>query len=189
MRNHAVRNTLVFAFLFALVVAWIVLLLYVPTDEIVAYIGVSNTYLVVCIFGVVAGFSSLGGGSFYAAIATFAAGGANPLLLGIAGGIGLFVSDSFFYYVARRGVEAFEENTKGASVWLARKIERLPRSAVLGAVYIYSAVIPIPSDIMLAALALARYPYKGFAPLLAAGDLTFALILAFAGYFGVTFVL
>lgn len=183
--SDTLRNAAIFFVLCALFIGCAVLLYYIPPETLVRTIGVDNTYLVVFLLGALAGFSSLTGGSFYAAVAAFALGGAHPVLLGLCGGAGLFLSDSMFFYVVMRGMKLVRARWTGASERVARFIHRFPDWAVLLFVYVYAAIIPVPSDILLAGLALADYPYKKFGPLLAAGDLTFAMLLAFLGYAGV----
>jgi len=184
--SETVRNGAYLLLLFIFFIACLVLLYFVPSEDIVRTIGVDNTYLVLFFFGIFAGFSSLTGGSFYAAVATFAAGGSNPIILGLAGGLGLFISDSIFYYVALRGIQIIRKKWNRLPEKIAAWVNARNQWLVLGFVYAYAAFIPVPSDILLGALAISDYPYKKFAPYLLVGDLTLALLIAALASFGIT---
>jgi len=47
--------------------------------------------------------SSITGVSYAATIVTLAAGGLNPLLLGLASGLGISIGDTIYYFLGRQG--------------------------------------------------------------------------------------
>lgn len=168
----------------ALLAAWAIFFHFYPVEELVNDIGIQNTYFVAFMLSVIGGFSSITGTSVYAALVALAHGGVNPLILGIVGGLGLFVSDSIFYIVA---VKLRSIITHITSKWdrMFRKIWRLmyklPPYAVYIGVFLYAAFSPLPNDIMLAVLALSNYKYRQFAPFLFLGDMGIALTLTYFG--------
>ncbi len=173
-----------FVAILAVIVGWLVLLHFFPPETIVGQIGLRNTYLVAFLFGALAGFSSFTGGAFYAAVATFAAGGSDPALIALAGGAGLFVSDSAFYYVASRGVQMLGAEWEKRTERFARWINSRPEWSILLVIFVYSAFVPLPSDILLIVLAISRYSYRRFAPFLALGDFALVALLAYFGDHG-----
>ncbi len=86
-----------------------VLLYFVSPETIVAWIGVENTYLTVFLIAALGGLSSVTSGVLYASLATFAAAGALPWLLGLLGGVGIAIGDSLIFLLLRYGYRAVSE--------------------------------------------------------------------------------
>lgn len=161
--------------------AWITLLFFVDAETIVRQIGVTNTYIVAFLLAVVGGLSTLTGISFFTLVVTFAEGGSNPWLLGLVGGIGIFISDCIFFFVARGAVEVFRENLARPSRFLARYLEKLPPWGILLGIFIYVGFTPLPNDLLMLALAVASVPFVRFAPALFLGSITVVTITAYLG--------
>lgn len=157
------------------------LLYFFPPSEIVAAIGVENAYLVGFLAALTAGFSSLTGTATFAAIASLAQGGATPWLLGLCAGVGLFLSDSGFYFILTKGRESVTGKAKKLADTLEEYIERVPVWAVMLVIVIYTALSPLPNDILLLALAASGYRYLVFAPALLVGDLIIMQIVTQIG--------
>lgn len=172
----------------ALVVGFIlvnVLFFFVSPTALVERIGVENAYLVVFGMAALGGLSTFTGVSLYAALLTFAAGGANPLVLGLAAGIGIFASDTVFFLLATYGRRAVPVAWEGAVQRLRRLVRRISFrwTAILS--YLYLGFTPLPNDVLMLALVAGEYRYRRIAPVLLAGDLTIALVGAHLGaWFG-----
>lgn len=163
---------------------WAVFFHYYPVEEIVSSIGVQNTYLAAFLLAAIGGFSSLTGTSLYAALIALSKGGMNPLALGIIAGIGLFLSDSVFYFIATRmrtlvsGITTKWERLF-RNIW--KWVHRTPEWVIYMTVFLYAAFGPLPNDIMLVALALSNFEYRKFAIFLLMGDLTISILLTVFG--------
>jgi hypothetical protein len=165
-------------------VGWALFFHFYPVERLVNDIGIENTYLAAFLLAVIGGFSSVTGTSLYAALVALAHGGVNPTVLGIVGGLGLFISDSIFYFVASRMRKLIAGITDRWERLFRRMwsfVYRMPKWVVYGAIFLYSAVAPIPNDILLAVLALSSYSYRQFALALLLGDLTMTLLLTHLG--------
>ena len=159
-------------------IGWGAFFYFVPPDTLVEGVGIQNTYAVAFLISLVAGFSTLTGTAAYATVIEFARGGANPLLLGIIAGVGLFLSDSAFYLLVMRGRVALG-NRLGR--WLARFhqfVERVPRWVVYVGVYLFCAIGPIPNDVMMTVMIIGGYQYRKLWIPLLLGDITFMLLLS-----------
>lgn len=167
-----------------LLLGWALFFHYYPVERLVNAIGVQNTYLAAFIFSVIGGFSFVTGTSLYAALVALAHGGLNPYTLGIVSGLGIFLSDSLFYFVA---VKMRSIITSVTSTWeniisrMWQFLDTMPKSIVFLGVLCYSAFAPIPNDILLAVLALSGYQYRQFAVFLLAGDMIMAFLLTIFG--------
>lgn len=166
-------------FLILITMGWILLFRYVTPEEIVEKLGVQNTYLVAFVVALLCGFSSFTGSTFYLLIGTLAYGGANPILLGLVGGVGLCISDSLFYYIVTKGRHVIDRHWVKLSSWIKEKLERAPKWAINSFVFVYSGFFPVPNDVMTAALAVGGTPFMRIAPYLFAGDIVSTMLLAF----------
>jgi len=168
-----------FILIVCFVVGWVIFFNYVSPETIVQKIGIQNAYLVAFILALICGFSSLTGATFYVALAALSHGGANPLILGLVGGIGLCMSDFLFYFVITKGTHVIDKHWVKLSNFLKHWITKVPSKIVYAFVFVYSAFAPIPNDIILAALAISRMSFRKIAPFLFMGDITSTLLLAY----------
>lgn len=179
--HNRTKDQLVLIGIIALIAGWIALFFFISPEAVVDAIGVHNAYLVVFLLALIGGLSTLTGTSLFAVIATFAAGGALPLMLGICAGIGIFASDSIFFLLATRGSRSITQRKHDIRDMLAKHIQRLPPWALHGGVYLYVGLSPLPNDILMIALALARVRYRTIAPALFAASITIATLTAYLG--------
>lgn len=150
-------------------------------EGIVSAIGVENTYLVIFLIAVTGGLSSLTGIALFTSIATFAAGGAEPFLLAMVGGVGIFISDSIFYFLIYYGRKSVPENWEETFKKIEEWIEKYPNRVVLTGMYFYISFSPLPNDLLMAALVIGGYSYKRIVWVLLAGSFTVAFITAYLG--------
>lgn len=176
-----IKKHWIFFSLIVLLLILVVLSVFVTPQELVNYIGVKNIYLVSFLVAVFGGLSTLTGLSFFVSVAAFASGGADPFLLGLFGGLGVFISDSIFFLAARHGVRVFKKNAKPISLWLASKMEKFSLSTILIGVYIYIGLTPLPNDILMVALAFMGMSFKRLAPVLMAGSISVVWLVAYFG--------
>lgn len=175
------RNKLILLALIAVIAGWITLLAFISPEEIITHIGVTNAYIAIFLLAAIGGLSSITGTSLFAAVATFAAGGADPWLLGLMAGVGIFISDSIFFLIARKGSQTIETRPDGIRERLAHRIERMPTWGVRAGVFAYVGLTPLPNDILMIALAVARVRYQIIAPALFIGSITIATLTAHLG--------
>ncbi len=163
-------------------VAWTLFFVFIPPSIFIDNIGVHNTYLIAFLLAVFGGLSTLTGAPFFVSIATFGAGGANPLLLGIFGGLGIFLSDSIFFLIARRGVRVLEARSIPNIQKFSEKIAKLPPWIMYTFVLCYIGFTPFPNDLLMLALALAGIRYLHLAPVLMVGSFSIVTLTASLGH-------
>lgn len=179
MRSIRKHSILVSVVVFLVLVN--VLYFFIQPDELVDSIGVHNTYLVAFLIAAIGGLSTITGTVLFTALATFAAGGSDPLLLGLVGGAGIFISDSIFFYLATLGRRSVPEKWES---WIGRIdtfVKRFPRPAVLTFVFLYLGFSPLPNDLLMLGLVLGGYRYREIVPALLLGSITIALIVTHIG--------
>lgn len=156
------------------------LLFFIGPEKLVAKIGVENTYILVFVIAAIGGMSSFTGAAYVNAIVAFTAGGANPWLIGIYGGVGVFISDSVFYILAEYGRRVVPHNWKPTLNKLSKRMRILPHRTVLLLTYVYH-ILPLPSDLMMLALVLGGYSYRFIAPVILLAALTHSILIAHFG--------
>jgi membrane protein DedA with SNARE-associated domain len=158
---------------------------FLGAEKIVSWVGVDNTYLVVLAISTIGGLSTFTGSILFTTIATFAGGGANIFLLALFGGLGIFISDSIFYFLARLGRKSAPDNWEKSLRKVENWIKKVPDWIVLTIVYLYLSFTPFPTDLLMIALAVTGHTYRRIFWVLLAGSFTVAL---FTAYLGETFI-
>ena len=171
-----------FALAVFIIAGWAILFYFISPKTLVGDIGIQNSYIVVFVLGIICGFSSATSSTFYVAVAALSHGGAHPLVLGLSGGLGLCISDFAFYFVVSRGTQTIETEWKSVSDFIKKWMKKAPTIAVYPFVFVYSAFSPLPNDIILVVLAVAKTPFKNIAPFLFAGDIVSTIILAYISH-------
>jgi len=154
---------------------------FISPDTIVQYVGVENTYLMLFLISAFGGVNVFTGGVLYATIIAFAAGGASPWLLGLAGGLGIAIGDGIvfflFRYTSQRLPPVWQERVTNAK----QKIERLPSAIQYLLIYLYLGFAPIPNDVLMFMLAVLRFKFIAVLPFIIAGAVTFVTLTALIG--------
>lgn len=184
---HLAKSSITFALIALILAAWALLLYFIEPQEIVDYFGIQNTYFIAFAVAVIGGVSIAGSAPVYAAIITFALGGANPLWLGVAAGLGVAVNDILFFYAATLGrhmllAGRFSAAIERFSRWLAER----PSWFLPFAVFFYCAFTPLPNDVLAVSLALAGVPLRRVIVPFALGSITLITIIATAATLGVS---
>ena len=168
LRNPRHLAALFFVGLF--LVVWGGLLLWKGPSAIVDLIGVENAYLVIFLLAISGGLSSFTSAPYYAALLTFAAGGADPLLLGLIAGLSISIGDMLVFTLGR---VAFAES-RLKDHWLVVKIKallaRAPRWGVPGLIVLYTLFTPFPNDVLMVSLGTLKERPLVVAPWLALGN-------------------
>jgi hypothetical protein len=160
-------------------IGWGVFFYFVSPEVIIEKIGLQNSYIVAFIISAICGFSSITSTTFYVTIGALAKGGANPLLLGIAGGLGVCLSDFVFFYIISKGTTVIDKHWKKLTDFMKRMIAKMPEWLLFVFVFAYSGFFPAPNDILLVGLAFSGIPFKKIMPYLFAGDIVSTLLIAY----------
>lgn len=164
-----------------LLLAFNLVFFFVSPEEIVSYVGVENTYLTLFLIASIGGVNTFTSGVLYASIATFAAGGATPWLLGIAGGLGIAVGDTIMFHLFKYGSASLSEAAQAKFRRFRDTIEQWPTWLQYVAIYGYLGFSPFPNDILMFALAVLRFRFLTILPLIVLGGISVATAVAHLG--------
>jgi len=154
---------------------------FITPDHIVEYVGVDNTYLTTFLIASVGGLNVITGGVLYASIIAFAAGGASPWLLGVVGGIGIAIGDSLVFYLFRHTAKTLSPQWQEKADQVKKKVEHFPRYIQYILIYAYLGFTPLPNDILMFLLAVLRFKFVEVLPVIVAGTITVATLIAYLG--------
>lgn len=185
------KKLISFLIIVIFIIALITLLFFINPEEIVNKIGVRNGYILIFIVSFFGGFSAGGSISFISLLITLAAGGMNPVYLGLVSGISLSIGDMIMFYAGSRGRELVknkwdERINKIANIFEKRKwlVKMMPLIA-----YLYIGFTPFPNDILILFLAAIKYPAKKMNIIIMLGDISFAFTVAFLASKGITYLI
>lgn len=147
-------------------------------DEIIETIGGRNAYASLFFIAIAGGFTTFNVIPYHLVLITLAAGGLNPLLLGILAASGVTLGDSVSYFVGRQGRVLLSE---GATKWFDRIThfsKRRPR-VMMFLFFLYSTFAPSSNDLLTIPAGIARIPFwRVMIPLLL-GNIIFDSTLAY----------
>ncbi|MBS3079725.1 hypothetical protein J4218_06395 [Candidatus Pacearchaeota archaeon] len=179
------KKELIVGLMILLFILWSFILYNFPPETIIRFIGINNSYIVVMILGLLGGTSILFPFPYYLFVITFAAGGSNPILLGICTGLGVILGESTSYLVGYHGRVILSENYKKIFNRLNKYCEKTQNTIILSiALFVYGCFVPFPNDFLILPLGAARYNYWKLMIPLGLGNICFNIMLAFAGIYG-----
>ena len=173
-----VRKTTTFFLIISFLVLWALLLSLIGPTAIVGWLGIEQGYLVVFLVAAFGGISSLTATSYFATVITLAAGGLDPVLLGILGGAGVTIGDSLFFFAGRHGRSVLPDewytNLNRFGKWLKKQ----PSWIIPAIVYVYAAFTPFPNEFITVSVGLCGTRYRKIALPLLLGNITVTILIA-----------
>ncbi|MDD4286849.1 MAG: VTT domain-containing protein [Candidatus Peribacteraceae bacterium] len=169
--------------------AWTVFIYQFPPADIVTYVGMKNGYLATLCIAFIGGLSVLISIPYHLVIMTFAAGGLNPWLLGLAASIGQLGGDTTSYMLGFSGGSIASGRFAAAMDRFRNWVIRRPYRQMACALFVYGSISPISNDWMLVPMGLARYPYWRVMLPLELGNVVFNTTMALLGTYGLASVL
>ncbi|KKS69447.1 MAG: hypothetical protein UV40_C0023G0010 [Parcubacteria group bacterium GW2011_GWA1_42_7] len=185
--NKSAKYLTAFLIILALI-AWGIFLYFVGPEKIVEFLGYQNSYIAAFIISLIGGTSVFTTASFYATVATLAAGGLNIFILAAIAGIGAALGDSFFFFLGFKGRKISSPSFKKRLDRFSKWLRRLPNWTIPFFAFIYAGFIPLPNDVMMISLALGKYKFRKIIPFVLAGDIVLMLIISFLAKEGINLI-
>ncbi len=161
------------------IVVMSIIFTHIDIRTIVENVGVTKGYLLAVVIALSGGISVFTTASFFSTIGLLSIGGLNPFVLGLVTAPALAVGDYFFYYLGKKGKMiaplAFLKKLELFEKWLSKR----PSYTILFFVFIYAALTPLPSELLMISLAFLNYPFRKALPVIVLGHIT---IVTWLGY-------
>ncbi len=164
-------------------ILWTLLLSKISPNEIVEYLGVSNGYLIAFIVAFIGGLSTFINFPYQLIIFTLGAGGLNPILVGVCAGAGVFLGDTISYFIGFHGRRILPGRLQKLFHRFASWCLSAPVGLVPVVLFLYGALIPLPNDLIVISMGLARYAYWKVMVPLTLGNITFNTAIALFGWY------
>lgn len=180
------KNHIIFLLLLLFLAGVTILFIYIKPEEIIEAIGVKNGYLIISFFALFGGFSAFTSVSFYATVIAFTIGGLNPFLLALVALPCLFIGDVVYYYFGKSMHAVFPPK-------IQKFIERVTKFLYKPRVYkfspififLYVGISPLPPDLLITTLSIAKYPFRKMIIPLLLGEATFVLLVSLMAQQGI----
>lgn len=150
-------------------------------ENILSSIGISNPYYFIFFIAVIAGTSTFTSTSVYMSVIALAAAEYSFLLLGICAGFGLFIGDSFYYFLGHKTSEINKFKDSRIHKQLSRIIKRINTMTLNLFIFLYASFSPIPNDILMFILGNLKIKFWVFASSLLIGNVVFMILVAKTG--------
>jgi hypothetical protein len=154
----------------------------IPTDTLLGYVGVENVYLFMFLVAFVGSLTTFASIPYPLILLGLAAGGVNPLFIGLASASGVITADSLTFAAVRRGRVLVNDKILGAIERLSTHIKKHPRLLTPG-LLMYGTFSPLSNDFAVISLSLMKYKYLRVIPFLAIGNIFYNVGIAFLGVY------
>ena len=156
--------------------------------RLVNLMGITNGYILTFLVAVFGGISALSSTSFYFFEITLVLGGLNPYIVGILGGLGLSVGDSFFFLLGNKGREVIEHYKRSKLGRFSKWLSRRPNWIIPFIAFIYSGMTPFPNDVLMVGAAIADIKYKKIIIPIILGNIFLTTVIALLALRGIIFI-
>ncbi|MFP7569926.1 VTT domain-containing protein [Marivita sp. S2033] len=154
----------------------------VPAEALIDALGSSNAFLLMFVLGMIGGFTTFTGIPYHLVLMSLAAGGLNPIGLGVCTALGVMLGDSTMYLIGSRVKASLSPRLLATIARLAEQVLRHPK-LVAPALVAYGAVSPFSNDFVVASLSVAGYSYWRTIIPLAMGNILYNVALAYLGLY------
>jgi len=179
------KRKLGYATVLLMVLAWSVVLYFVSPASIVARLG-GHTLPAVFVAGLLGGTSIIFPFPYYLVVVTAAAGGANPLLVGLAAGLGVIVGDTTSYMVGHAGRAVLPARAGQAFALLHRWVADTHSAKFYAFLFVYGSIMPLPNDVIMVPLGAAGVPFWRVIIPFGLGNMLFNTATAFLAAYGIS---
>ena len=159
-----------------------------PADALIDYIGGDNAYLLMFVLGAVGGLTTFTGIPYHFVLMSLAAGGLNPVILGICTALGVMLGDSTMYLIGRNVKATLPDRALATVDHLTSYLRKRPR-LVTPALIVYGMISPFSNDFIVASLSIMGYSFWRTIVPLAVGNTFYNIALAYLGIFAYDTVL
>ncbi|MCK0121586.1 hypothetical protein MWU61_13625 [Loktanella sp. F6476L] len=153
-----------------------------PADDLIDAVGATNAYVVMFALGMIGGFTTFTGIPYHLVLMSLAAGGLNPVVLGISTAMGVMLGDSTMYLIGRTVKSSLPPRVEATMEHLSERLARHPR-LVTPALFVYGTVSPFSNDFVVGSLSIIGYNYWRIIVPLAIGNTFYNIALAYLGLY------
>ncbi len=169
-------------------IAVAVLLVSVPAEELISYIGTDNVYFFMYLVAFVGSITTFASVPYPLILISLAAGGIDPLTIGLTSAAGVVTANTVTFFVVRKGRTLLGERLEASMQTVASYVKRYPRLLTPGLV-LYGSLSPLSDDFAVVSLSLMRFAYARVVIPLALGNVFYNVGMAYLGVYAYDWVM
>lgn len=153
-----------------------------PVDTLIDTLGSSNAYLLMFFLGILGGFTTFTGIPYHLILMSLAAGGLNPVVLGVCTAIGVMLGDSTMFLIGTKVKDTLSPRLQATLDRLSAYLSMHPK-LVAPALVGYGTFSPFSNDFIVASLSMMGYTYWRTIIPLTIGNIFYNIALAYLGLY------
>ena len=154
----------------------------IPSETLIGVVGSDNVYVLMFVLGTIGGLTTFTGLPYQLILMSFAAGGINPILLGISTALGVMIGDSTMFLLSRKVRTSLSPRVSHFLSLVVGAIDKHPGMFNI-VLFSYGAISPFSNDFIIASFSIAGYSYRRVMLPLALGNICFNIALAYLGLY------
>lgn len=154
----------------------------IPSATLINYVGSDNAFTLMFVLGLVGGLATFTGIPYQFVLMSFAAGGINPIGLGLSTAFGVMLGDSTMFYISKKVKSHLSNKTLDKIDSWALSLNKHPY-LITPSLIAYGAISPFSNDFIVASLSIMGYSFKRIIIPLAIGNIIFNISIAYAGLY------
>ncbi len=151
---------------------------YISPDELIAYIGLENAYVMMFAFAALAGAMTFNTVPYYSLLLVLANAGVDPFFLGLSSALGVMCGDSISYFIGKQGATVIPEKLRRLFMYVNTFAIAHPRTFPL-ICFAYGSLSPLSNDFITISAGMAKISYLRVMIPLALGNIVFNISLAY----------
>ncbi|MFM2424039.1 MAG: hypothetical protein RLZZ70_428 [Candidatus Parcubacteria bacterium] len=179
---NKLHNKIVVWLILGVVIACSIWITITPADTLIGYFGTENIFVFMYLIAFIGSISTFASIPYPLILLGLAAGGIDPLLIGIVSALGVMTADSFTFLVTKQGRALLSDKLLTAAEQLGTRINAHPRLLTPG-LMLYGTIAPLSNDFAVITLATMRYSYWRVIPPLAIGNIIYNIGIAYLGVY------
>lgn len=155
----------------------------IPSSTIIYVVGAENAYLLMFCLGLVGGLTTFVSIPYHLVLMSLAAGGLNPILLGLATSLGVMGGDSTMYLLSRSLQGVVSPRLRATIQHVSAYFTKRPNLITPG-LFLYGAISPLSNDFVVATMSFGGYSYLRTIIPLTLGNCVFNIGVSYLGIYG-----
>ena len=153
-----------------------------PVDSLIDTLGSNNAFLLMFFLGILGGFTTFTGIPYHFVLMSLAAGGLNPIGLGLCTAIGVMLGDSTMYFIGTKVKDTLSPRMQATIERLSNYLSQHPK-LVAPALVGYGTFSPFSNDFIVASLSMMGYSFRRTIIPLTLGNILYNIALAYLGLY------
>lgn len=160
----------------------------IPSETLINFIGSDNAFILMFVLGTVGGLTTFTGIPYHLILMSLAAGGINPIGLGVSTALGVMTGDSTMFLLSKKLKSSLSPKMLSLADTLAQRLNAHP-AYITPVLVLYGTFSPFSNDFIVAAMSIMGYSYRRILVPLTIGNIFYNIALAYVGVYAYAAIL